>query len=217
MNRKTKRKSITFADALEGYWLARRSSFSKATIDDYTLTFTRFAAFIGDQPLAEISAPDVQRFLAAMRDSGCTHAILRTSWVFSAHGANFVKTMLRLSETRDTLSVVDDQVGCPTPAADIAAALLAMAAQMRAGRAGGIYHFGGQPPVSWADFAREIFNQSGRNTAVTGIPSADYPTPASRPLNSRLDCSRLTADFGIKPPAWQEGLAAVLQQLGVKA
>ena len=186
---------------------------------DYVFDGTGTAPWVETDPVAPQNAYGRSKLAgeAAVAAAGGNWAVLRTAWVFSAHGANFVKNMLRLSETRDTLSVVDDQVGCPTPAADIAAALLAMAAQMRAGRAGGIYHFGGQPPVSWADFAREIFNQSGRNTAVTGIPSADYPTPASRPLNSRLDCSRLTADFGIKPPAWQEGLAAVLQQLGVKA
>lgn len=97
----------------------------------------------------------------AVRAAGGAHAILRTSWVFSAHGANFVKTMLRLSETRDALNVVDDQIGGPTPADAIAAALLEMAAQMQASKAGGTYHFSGYPAVSWADFAREIFRKRG--------------------------------------------------------
>lgn len=152
----------------------------------------------------------------AVAQAGGQWAILRTAWVFSAHGANFVKTMLRLSQTRDALSVVDDQIGCPTPAADIAAALLAMAAQMQNGKAGGIYHFGGQPPVSWAGFAREIFRQAGQDVAVSGIASSDYPTPAARPLNSRLDCNKLATDFAIKAPDWQAGLADVLKELKVQ-
>lgn len=150
---------------------------------------------------------------AAVRAAGGNHVILRTSWVFSSHGANFVKTMLRLSDSRDALSVVVDQIGGPTPAADIAATLLRMAQQMQAGASGGTYHYGGQPAVSWADFARAIFAQAGRGVTVTDIPSRDYPTPAQRPLNSRLDGAKLTADFGIKPPEWEAGLALVLKEL----
>ena len=149
----------------------------------------------------------------AVRAAGGNHVILRTSWVFSAHGANFVKTMLRLSDTRDALTVVADQIGGPTPAADIAGTLLSMAGQMEAGHVGGTYHYGGQPAVSWADFARAIFAQAGRTVEVTDIPSRDYPTPAARPLNSRLDCTKLAADFGISPPNWQAGLALVLKEL----
>ena len=122
---------------------------------------------------------------AAVRMAGGPHVILRTSWVFSSHGANFVKTMLCLSETRDRLTVVDDQVGGPTPAAGIASTLLAMAQFMAAGHRGGTYHYAGRLPVSWADFAREIFCQAGRVVEVTGIPTCDYPTPAERPLNAR--------------------------------
>ena len=166
----------------------------------------------------------------AVRAAGGSHAILRTSWVFSAHGANFVKTMLRLAESRDRLTVVDDQIGGPTPADSIAAALLTMASGMVSGAVpgaspgaasgttpgtvGGTYHLGGQPPVSWAGFAREIFAQAGREVTVEGIPTSDYPTPAPRPLNSRLDCAKLTSDFGITPPDWKDGLARVLRDLG---
>ena len=148
-----------------------------------------------------------------VRAAGGAHAILRTSWVFSAHGANFVKTMLRLSETRDALSVVGDQVGGPPPAADIAATLLAMEAAMRDGRPGGTYHYGGAPHVSWAGFAREIFARANRAVTVTAIPSSDYPTPAARPLNSRLDGTGLMRDFGIAAPDWRTGLDAVLGEL----
>ncbi|WP_127902090.1 dTDP-4-dehydrorhamnose reductase [Solirhodobacter olei] len=152
----------------------------------------------------------------AVRAASGPHAILRTSWVFSAHGANFVKTMLRLAETREALNVVGDQVGGPTPAGDIAAALLAMAAQLAAdpGKSG-TYHFAGAPDVSWADFAREIFAQAHRPVAVTDIPTAAYPTPAKRPANSRLDCTTLATTFGLPRPDWRAGLAEVLADLGV--
>ena len=151
----------------------------------------------------------------AVRASGGRHIILRTAWVFSAHGANFVKTMLRLSETRRALTVVDDQIGGPTPAADIASTLLTLAEAMRNGATGGTYHYAGTPHTSWADFAREIFARAGKDVSVTGIPSSDYPTPAQRPLNSRLDCAKLTSDFGITPPDWKAGLAAVLKDLAI--
>ena len=148
----------------------------------------------------------------AVRAAGGPYLILRTSWVFSAHGANFVKTMLRLSETRDHLTVVADQIGGPTAARDIARALLAIAPQLGA-RKGGTYHFAGQPPVSWADFAREIFAKSGRKTRVTDIPTSDYPTPAKRPLNSRMGCADLTTDFGVAIPDWRASLDEVLRDL----
>jgi dTDP-4-dehydrorhamnose reductase len=153
----------------------------------------------------------------AVAAAGGAHLILRTSWVFSAHGSNFVRTMLRLAQTRDTLNVVDDQIGGPTPAADIGATLVALAAAMRDGQAGGIYHYAGAPAVSWAGFARETFAAAGCAVTVTGIPTAEYPTPARRPLNSRLDCAALAADFGITPPDWTAGLARVIAQLEGRA
>ncbi len=149
----------------------------------------------------------------AVRGAGGPHAILRTSWVFSAHGSNFVKTMLRLSETHDRLTIVDDQVGGPTPAAAIADALFILAQALRDGHAGGTCHFSGAPDTSWADFAREIFLQANRSVEVTGIPSADYPTPARRPLNSRLDCTSTETDFGLVRPDWRAGLADVLKKI----
>lgn len=146
--------------------------------------------------------------------AGGAYAILRTSWVMSAHGNNFVKTMLRLSETRDALTVVADQVGGPTPAGAIADALLLMAAQMISGDGpSGVYHFSGAPDVSWADFAREIFAQAGRDVAVTDIPTSAYPTPATRPPNSRMDCGDLLRDYGIARPDWRVGLTEILTEL----
>lgn len=150
----------------------------------------------------------------AVRAAGGVHAILRTSWVFSAHGANFVKTMLRLGETRDALTVVADQIGGPTPAAAIAAALLRMAAVLRdRPEATGTYHFAGAPDTNWAGFAREIFAQAGRAVTVTDIPTSAYPTPARRPANSRLDCTTFERTFGLPRPDWRDGLAEVLQEL----
>ncbi|WP_341862789.1 dTDP-4-dehydrorhamnose reductase [Gymnodinialimonas sp. 57CJ19] len=150
----------------------------------------------------------------AVRASGAAHAILRTSWVFSAHGTNFVKTMLRLGADRDALRIVADQVGGPTPARDIAQACVTMAeALQRDPSKSGTYHFSGAPDVSWADFARAIFAETGLEVAVTDIPSIAYPTPAARPLNSRLGCSDITAAFGVTRPDWRAGLRAVLGDL----
>uniref|UniRef100_UPI0026299B29 dTDP-4-dehydrorhamnose reductase n=1 Tax=uncultured Mameliella sp. TaxID=1447087 RepID=UPI0026299B29 len=150
-----------------------------------------------------------------VRAAGGPHAILRTSWVVSAHGANFVKTMLRLGAERDRLTIVADQVGGPTPAADIAQACLEIAGQLIAdpGKSG-TYHFSGGPDVSWADFAREIFAQAGLSPEVADIPTTDFPTPAKRPLNSRLDNGALTATFGIARPDWRAGLKDILADIG---
>lgn len=150
-----------------------------------------------------------------IRAAGGQWAVMRTSWVFSAHGNNFVKTMRRLGAERDRLTIVADQIGGPTAAADIAAAVLEMARQMQADRSkGGVYHFAGGPDVSWADFAREIFAQSNLGPEVEDIPTAAYPTPAKRPANSRLDCAAITRDFGIARPEWRESLSAVIKELG---
>lgn len=149
----------------------------------------------------------------AVRAAGGPYAILRTSWVFSEYGSNFVKTMLRLSETRNALNIVDDQIGGPTPASGIAGALLSLTDGLRKRQTGGTYHFSGAPDTSWARFAREIFQQAGREVSVTGIPTKEYPTPATRPLNSRLDCSAILADFGIKQPSWQAELSRILKDL----
>lgn len=148
-----------------------------------------------------------------VRAAGGRYAILRTSWVFSVHGGNFVKTMLRLSDTHPELGIVSDQIGGPTPARDIAATLLEMARQMHAGAQGGTYHYSGTPDTSWAGFANEIFAQAQRDVRVKEIATVDYPTPAQRPLNSRLNCEVLETEFGIRQPDWTVGLARVLEAL----
>jgi len=153
---------------------------------------------------------------AGVRAAGGPHAILRTSWVFSAHGNNFVRTMLRLGADRDALRVVADQIGGPTPATAIADALFVMARDLIAERApSGTWHFAGAPEVSWADFSRAIFDAADMDVAITDIPSADYPTPARRPANSRLDCSATERAFGIVRPDWRAGLGQALRDLGI--
>ncbi len=152
----------------------------------------------------------------AVLAAGGRYVILRTSWVVSAHGSNFVKTMLRLSETRGELNVVADQIGGPTPAGDIAETLLVIAEKLAANLGNSdIYHYSGAPDVSWADFAREIFQQAGRDIVVNDIPTSAYPTPAARPPNSRMDCRALLRDYGIGQPDWTEGLNIILKELDV--
>ena len=150
-----------------------------------------------------------------VKESGCVFAILRTSWVFSAHGNNFVKTMLSLGQSRDQLSVVSDQVGGPASARAIAEACVKIAKQLRANpNKSGVYHFSGAPDVSWAKFAQYIFERASLDVNVTGIPTADYPTLATRPLNSRLDCTDTCRVFGVGQPDWRKELSSVLTELG---
>lgn len=149
-----------------------------------------------------------------VRDSGAVYAILRTSWVISAHGSNFVKTMLSLSRGSDTLKVVNDQIGGPTPAQDIAAICLQIAHDLiRAPYKSGIYHFSGAPDVSWEELANEIFNQTRRSVSVTPIKTAEYITPATRPLNSRLNCNNIAFEFNIKRADWRTGLKKILKDI----
>lgn len=146
--------------------------------------------------------------------AGGTYAILRTSWVFSAHGNNFLKTMLRLGAERDRLTIVADQIGGPTPAGGIAEACLTIANMLRKNREkSGVYHYSGGPDASWADFARVIFAEANQEVEVVDIPSSDFPTPAVRPLNSRLDCASLEAQFGIKRANWKSAVKEIVGQL----
>jgi dTDP-4-dehydrorhamnose reductase len=172
-----------------------------------------------DDPVNPINAYGATKLAGeeAVRASGATHAILRLAWVYSPFGANFVRTMLRLAETRDALNVVDDQRGCPSSALDIATAILKVADAWQAGARSGVYHFAGSGETDWAGFARAIFAGSARrggpSAAVNGIPSSEYPTPARRPANSRLDCTRFEAEFGYRAPRWEDSLAVVVERL----
>ena len=177
------------------------------------------APFLPDHPTAPLGAYGRSKLAgeAGVLAAGGNTLILRTSWVVSAHGSNFVKTMLKLAATRDSLNVVADQIGGPTPAAAIARALVVAARAMVAGAPGGVHHFSGAPDTSWAGFAREIMARAGLGCRVDDIPTSAYPTPAKRPLNSRLDCTSLLAAYGITRPDWRAGLDKILTELGAKA
>jgi len=148
-------------------------------------------------------------------------AVLRTSWVYSRFGGNFVKTMLRLGKERPEMRVVADQHGAPTFAADLADAAVALLPRLAAAPAGdsvfGVTHLTGAPYTTWHGFAQAIFAAAARRgqpaPKLTAIGTADYPTPARRPANSRLDCSRAATVLGIPPRDWREGLERCLDQL----
>ena len=151
----------------------------------------------------------------ALQNIWYKHIILRVSWVFGEHGNNFVKTMLRLAKDRDELGVVGDQFGAPTYAADIAAALITMAestVNTFNERHFGTYHFSGAPHVSWSQFAEVIFDKASEQKIlacppkINTITTSDYPTPAKRPANSKLDVGLVTKDFGIEASDWQKAL-----------
>ena len=176
----------------------------------------------GDTPWAPADPTDPQSVYGrtkrdgevAIVKTGGRYAVLRTSWVVSAHGNNFVKTMLRLGAEREALTIVAAQIGAPTGAAEIARACVAIARTLASEpEKSGIYHFSGAPDTSWADFARAIFDAVNILCDVTDIPSSDYPTPAKRPLNSRLDCTTTEAAFGISRPDWRVSLTHILTQL----
>ncbi|AJE47145.1 dTDP-4-dehydrorhamnose reductase [Celeribacter indicus] len=183
---------------------------------DYVFDGEGEAPFFPDHPTGPLGVYGETKIEGenGVREAGGPFAILRTSWVFSAHGGNFVKTMLRLAETRDKLTVVADQVGGPTPARDIAKACVSIADQLKTDpNRAGTYHFSGAPDVSWADFAREIFAQAGKVMGVEDIPTSAYPTSVARPGNSRMNCETTKAVFGIDRPDWKTGLAEVLKKL----
>ncbi|MFE1814142.1 dTDP-4-dehydrorhamnose reductase [Metapseudomonas otitidis] len=151
----------------------------------------------------------------AIRAVGGAHLILRTSWVYSLHGRNFLLTMQRLLQEREQLNVVDDQVGAPTWAGDIATATAALIQRWQQGRqAWGTYHFTAGGETSWFGFASaiaETLKAQGKHCArLEPIPSSAYPTPAQRPLNSRLDGSKLRRDWDVVLPDWRQGLEACL-------
>ncbi|MEX1199290.1 MAG: dTDP-4-dehydrorhamnose reductase [Methylophaga sp.] len=142
-------------------------------------------------------------------ESGADHLIFRTSWVYSARGNNFMKTMLRLAKTKTELNIVADQIGTPTPARLLAeVTLLAIHQQLPRG----LYHLAPKGDTSWHGFAQEIFRLAQQNIQVNPIPTSAYPTPATRPLNSRLDVSKLEKALKIQLPGWQSQLALTLSE-----
>lgn len=176
----------------------------------------------GDAPWRESDVPAPVSVYGASKLAGeqavtaaaGPYAVLRTSWVFSAHGSNFVKTMLRLGAEQREIAVVDDQRGGPTASADVADALLTIARAFAEGRGvSGIYHFAGAPPVSWREFAEAIF-AGDAGPAIRPVPATEHPTVARRPSNSALDCTKIRATYGLAQPDWRPALRAVLDELG---
>lgn len=145
----------------------------------------------------------------AVRETLAEHFIVRISWVFGVNGKNFVKTMLRLAETHDTVSVVSDQIGSPTYTADLALLLCNMIASEQYGT----YHATNEGICSWAEFAQEIFRLSEKETTVIPIPTSEYPTPASRPLNSRISKTSLDEAGFSRLPEWHDALERYLKEL----
>jgi dTDP-4-dehydrorhamnose reductase len=189
---------------------------------DYVFDGTKPAPYTEDDPVCPIGVYGASKAAgeAAVRAALPRHLIFRTSWVYSAHGANFVKTMLRYGAEREEMRVVADQHGAPTAAADLAAAIVAMAERIQADPgtvAWGTYHLTGGGATTWHGFAERIFQRlearTGKRPRLTAIATTDYPTPAKRPANSRLDCSRVKERLGISCPPWEESLDRVLDEL----
>jgi dTDP-4-dehydrorhamnose reductase len=189
---------------------------------DYVFDGKKSSAYVETDPVNPLgvygrSKLEGERLLAA---SGADQVILRTAWVFSPYGKNFLRTMLRVAETRDDLNVVADQIGNPTSALDIADAIFKVAGNLLASddsRLRGVFHMTGTGDASWAEFASEIFSASGKGGGPTAnvhpITTAEYPTPAKRPQNSRLNCSKLAAEHGVSMPDWRSSTSEVVRRL----
>lgn len=193
---------------------------------DYVFDGTLDRPYREEDPVAPIGAYGASKLAGeeAVRASGARYAIVRTAWVYSPFGANFVKTMLRFGAERDEMKVVEDQIGCPTSALDIADGLHAIVAAWQGAAARGadaVHHLAGTGETSWADFARAIFAASaargGPSAAVVGIPTSGYPTRAKRPANSRLDCTRFADTFGYRAPDWRRSTEEVVSRLLARA
>ena len=185
---------------------------------DYVFDGAAGRAWREDDPVGPLGVYGASKLAGerAVAAAGPDHAILRTAWVFSSHGTNFVRTMLRVGRGRPEMRVVGDQHGGPTAARDIAGALWTIAEAWGAGRGvPGVFHYAGAPATTWAGFAEAIFARSGWDAtpAVTAIATADWPTRAVRPPNSVLDCGRIAAAYGIAQPDWREALDAVVGEL----
>ena len=154
----------------------------------------------------------------AIISSGCKYIILRTEWIFSEYGSNFLKTMLLFGSKKDEISIIDDQIGCPTYAQDIAISIIDIVSQLESKQSSGIYHFCGKDPCSWYGFANEIFKQAKLQNIrtpikVNPIKTSAFPTAARRPAFSVLDCSKIEKDFGIQPSNWQDGIRKTIKKI----
>lgn len=188
---------------------------------DYVFDGTKIGAYVEDDPVAPLGVYGASKAEGetAVLEALPRALVLRTSWVYSAHGKNFVKTILRLAAERDELRVVDDQRGCPTSAADIAHAIVRCGEQLVAGTtaARGVYHYSGAGATTWHGFAAHVVDvaaaRTGRRPKVTPIATSEYPTPARRPANSVLDCTRIARDLGIDLRPWRDSVRAVVDAL----
>lgn len=191
---------------------------------DYVFDGSKMSAWVEDDPVNPLSVYGRSKLAGEQQvaDNNFKHLILRTSWVYAPFGKNFVKTMLSLAQTRDTLTIVDDQYGCPTSAFDIADAILCVAEKVSGPDSAqnsfwGVYHLAGTGTATWCDFAREIFRQSKEldlpTAHVSPVGTDAFPTKATRPRNSRLDCSKLEDVFGFRAPPWSASLQKCLQTL----
>ena len=183
---------------------------------DYVFDGSKNGAYNENDPLAPLGVYGESKAEgeAVVHATLAQHFILRTSWVFSATGNNFVKTMLRLGRERDELSIVDDQQGCPTSARSIAAVLLEIADRYLRGESmeWGIFHYCNAPQTTWFEFAEEIFRQAGdyENLRLNAISSSEYPTAAQRPRNSVLDCALIEKRYGIQRVGWIDELKVMV-------
>jgi dTDP-4-dehydrorhamnose reductase len=188
---------------------------------DYVFDGSKTEPYGEDDPVAPINVYGASKEGGeqAVRTTNPRHAIVRTAWVVSPHRANFLRTMLRLGAQRDELRVVDDQRGCPTFAIDLAAALQTVALGMMEAQAApaGTFHMVNGGEATWAEFAGAIFAESskrgGPSARVTPITTAEYPTPARRPHNSRMATSKLTGSYGIVPRPWPDALGDAMAEL----
>ena len=187
---------------------------------DYVFDGSKAAPYCEDDPVAPLGVYGASKEGGeqAVRTGNPAHLILRTAWVVSAHGGNFVKTMLRLGAERPELRVVADQHGCPTGADDLARAILAILARWQEGTGPyGTFHFVNAGEATWAGLAEHVFDRAachGRaRPTVHAIATADYPTPARRPANSRLATAGLTTAFGIVPRPWQAAVDDIVDDL----
>jgi len=188
---------------------------------DYVFDGEKENAYVEDDPVNPLSVYGASKEAGerAVRERLAAHVIVRTAWVYSPHGDNFIKTMLRLGRERNELGIVDDQRGCPTAASDIARAIVGIAVQLAAGKRDGFgtFHFCGAGPTTWYGFARAIFELAAAHGAQTlsvkPIATPDYPTPARRPKNSVLDCGRIRRVYGIEPRPWRDCLAECIDEL----
>jgi dTDP-4-dehydrorhamnose reductase len=191
---------------------------------DYVFDGSKTEPYLETDPIKPVSAygrtkAEGEALIAA---SGARTAVLRTSWVYSPHGANFLKTMLRLAESRDEVGVVADQLGRPTAAADLASAVMAVGDRLLGGDAAaeGVFHYCGAGDATWADFAEAIFEGAARRgrpgARVRRITTAEFPTPARRPANSRLNTDKIQG-LGVSPRPWREAVDICLDRLGAEA